>query len=565
MLCSLENLLAFERNGNLACLDRSCNDITEQMRIDEFLWYLQIEERFLIVRPNTYFYVVALFHRCCEMLVFPKEQIRLYLVTCMFLAQKKIELMLDDISFYVNETGFAAEDIMNTEREILDAMNYNIEIPNVMEYIRYICYVSGTCNKVQSLTEILCIVYSMYDFCVIPSVLVTTAHHIACHIIHDHQNEDEYDVRFNPFSIDTRVVFSVSIHILTRVNQHCDDSWICRKIQQKLVWVDIVKDFNLLSFPTVEEISEQYTPKHYIGLRKRIHTINKKYMIKVYEIGSGTYGKVYKSMIDGYLYAYKHTLVADSDQGISYTFIREVSMLQMLSHKNIVTLHFIVLSGAQNVTGIILDLMDYDMQSYIQSPDNVRTNNQFRDRCTKDLLEGLVYMHSNGVLNRDIKPQNILIKGIWPNIEIKYCDFGAVRGAGIVNLDDKYTGGPVTLWYRSIELLLGADTYGPGIDVWALMCTLFEICIGHPLFCGNTIAIVTKNVFGIMGTPTNDTWQGVTLLPNYPLDNWILPSMKHRYIVPSSNIMYVVNKGLIMDPSKRPSAKTLLEYFYDLC
>lgn len=68
----------------------------------------------------------------------------------------------------------------------------------------------------------------------------------------------------------------------------------------------------------------------------------------------------------------------------------------------------------------------------------------------KQLLEGMAYLHGNWVLHRDLKTSNILYNNKG---QLKICDFGLARQYG--SPLRPYTHQVVTLYYRSIELLLG--------------------------------------------------------------------------------------------------------------
>jgi serine/threonine protein kinase len=66
------------------------------------------------------------------------------------------------------------------------------------------------------------------------------------------------------------------------------------------------------------------------------------------------------------------------------------------------------------------------------------------------MLEGTAFCHANGVMHRDLKPQNILVDREG---NLKLIDFGLARAFNIPLKD--YTHEVVTLWYRSPEVLLG--------------------------------------------------------------------------------------------------------------
>jgi serine/threonine protein kinase len=84
----------------------------------------------------------------------------------------------------------------------------------------------------------------------------------------------------------------------------------------------------------------------------------------------------------------------------------------------------------------------------------------------QQLLRGISYCHTNRVLHRDLKPQNLLIN---KRLELKLADFGLARAFGIPVRG--YSHEVVTLWYRAPDVLLGSRQYSTSIDIWYIHIT----------------------------------------------------------------------------------------------
>ena len=95
------------------------------------------------------------------------------------------------------------------------------------------------------------------------------------------------------------------------------------------------------------------------------------------------------------------------------------------------------------------------------------------------LTSAVQYLHGNWILHRDLKTSNLLLNNRG---QLKIADFGMAR----------YYGDPppiltqlvVTLWYRAPELLLGAERYGPEVDMWSIGCIFGELLLKEPLLQG---------------------------------------------------------------------------------
>jgi hypothetical protein len=71
----------------------------------------------------------------------------------------------------------------------------------------------------------------------------------------------------------------------------------------------------------------------------------------------------------------------------------------------------------------------------------------------------------------------------------------------------------VSLWYRPPEMLLGVRNYSEAADIWSVGCVFAETLRGAPLFAGASQIEQLFLIFEALGTPTDDSWPGVTAAP----------------------------------------------------
>ena len=183
-------------------------------------------------------------------------------------------------------------------------------------------------------------------------------------------------------------------------------------------------------------------------------------------------------------------------------------------------------------------------------------------------------------MHRDLKPQNLLIN---KNGELKLADFGLARAFGIPVRC--YSAEVVTLWYwvtvlkhsfdlyinryRPPDVLFGAKLYTTSIDCWSAGCIFAELAnAGRPLFPGSDVDDQLKRIFKLLGTPTEETWPGVTQLPDYKPFPLYHPTTSFAQVVPKLNIKGrdLLQKLLVCNPSQRMSAEDAMAhpYFADL-
>lgn len=140
-------------------------------------------------------------------------------------------------------------------------------------------------------------------------------------------------------------------------------------------------------------------------------------------INEGTFGKVYRAKIGDDLFALKKIKVDNPERGFPITSIREIKVLKKLAdHPNIVKLVDIVRSKSQAVY-LVFEFVEFDLQKLLRRSNIAFTKPQIKF-IFKQVMEGLVFMHKNKIIHRDIKSENILVnsKGV-----LKYADFGLAR------------------------------------------------------------------------------------------------------------------------------------------
>ncbi|XP_074368560.1 mitogen-activated protein kinase 18-like [Apium graveolens] len=160
-------------------------------------------------------------------------------------------------------------------------------------------------------------------------------------------------------------------------------------------------------------------------------------------IGQGSYGIVYYA-IDAYTnekVAIKKISDVFRDVPRAVKVLREIKLLRLLQHPNIVEIKSILIppsSDTFNDISVVLEYMDSDLRKFIASIDNL-TAKDYKSFMFQ-ILHAVKFMHAANVYNLDLKPGNILANR---NGLIKVCDFGLSRVAFIE---------PSKEWHHTVSL-----------------------------------------------------------------------------------------------------------------
>jgi Protein kinase domain len=176
-------------------------------------------------------------------------------------------------------------------------------------------------------------------------------------------------------------------------------------------------------------------------------------------------------------------------------FLREIKLAARLNHPHILALHD---SGATGPAGDAPGLFYYVMP-YVDG-ESLRARLQ-RERqlpldeaidLTRQVAAGLDYAHQQGVIHRDVKPENILLARGHALI----ADFGiakAISREGATHLTSAGTSLGTPL-YMSPEQAVADPAMDGRTDVYSLGCVLYEMLAGEPPFTGTTAhAILAKH------------------------------------------------------------------------
>eukprot|EP00744_Colponema_vietnamica_P003791 GILI01005755.1.p1 GENE.GILI01005755.1~~GILI01005755.1.p1 ORF type:complete len:625 (+),score=125.68 GILI01005755.1:220-1875(+) len=257
------------------------------------------------------------------------------------------------------------------------------------------------------------------------------------------------------------------------------------------------------------------------------------------KLGGGGFGDVFEAIlaVTGGKVALKRIYMRGNTHQSSMEQLanisREVEVMAMLQHPNIVK--FIAFTQEDPFHCIFMELCDgADLSKRLAAGSASPVATRDITKIINEIVSAVAYMHGNGVIHRDMKPQNILFRdGV-----AKVADFGTATKSQVPGAAAAGTM-KGTLAYMAPENMLG-ERYDSSCDVWSLGCILAEI-LGVELPHVKSLSV---HMLTIM-------YQEMT-----PADHILVPDV---YQLPE-NVSTLIERCLHRDLAQRPTAEDILAH-----
>jgi calcium-dependent protein kinase len=251
-------------------------------------------------------------------------------------------------------------------------------------------------------------------------------------------------------------------------------------------------------------------------------------------LGSGISGlvRLVTHKATGHKYAVKclDLGLVDSAEGLQQ-LREEIFIMCQLDHPNIVRLEEVYESHAEIYLvqelctgGELFDRLD-------EQPDYHYTEGECA-KLVKQMLCAVRYLHSKGIIHRDLKLENFLFSSTSPDSELKMIDFGLSKHFKYGEVHHEAVGTPYTV---APEVIRGS--YDERCDIWAIGVITFLLLSGDPPFggCGGPESLMTVRANILKGAFKFE-----------PPEVWSIVSQLARDFIKST---------LVIDPKNRPTAK----------
>lgn len=218
-----------------------------------------------------------------------------------------------------------------------------------------------------------------------------------------------------------------------------------------------------------------------------------------HKLGEGAYAKVYDKMN----YAVKITPIETMDDLISV--VREQYVLRMYLPNMVPYKACYYKWKSMHIT---MEKATCNLNEWLRKQTKISFDKILN--IATQLLQGIYSMHEHHVMHRDLKPDNILMKGnvVW------ICDFGLSRQ--FANDYGVATGYMVTRWYRAPEIWK-KKRYSTKVDMWSLGCIIHKIVYGK--VPGKTLEELEKRIPKLKNESNIDTLIKGLLMMN-PEERW---------------------------------------------
>jgi len=250
-------------------------------------------------------------------------------------------------------------------------------------------------------------------------------------------------------------------------------------------------------------------------------------------VGQGAQGRVYRSF---YETEEKHVEAAVKYfLGGSESLEKEIKTLSSLDHPNLVKLYDFNLS----LSCIVSEWIDGPCLTDFLWESDEGVDLKLSMKLSKELASALAYLHKNGIIHRDVKPDNILVETTEDGTVLRcvLVDFGIAKGYSSSTVATQAQG---TFIWMSPEALRGQ--LSPKADVYALGMCMWQLLSGKP-----------RPFQGLLD-PT--AWNNSVRVREFVVDDKNRPALLSKWPMPLNKL---ISACWLTDHKARPTAQQVVE------
>lgn len=277
-----------------------------------------------------------------------------------------------------------------------------------------------------------------------------------------------------------------------------------------------------------------------------------KYQLDAVPVAAGAFGSVFLGSIGTRRIAAK--IFSDKRECEK----EEYFLKQVQGHAHVITM----LDAIVNVNdywGTVLEAADGSLDELIRGGLAYMPQSDIKSFALQ-LLQGLEYVHSKGIMHRDLKPGNLLIVN---GGNLKIGDWGmAARDDG--SPQDTWV---TTISYRAPELLMRNNMYDKSVDMWACGCIIGMLMIGATLFPSKKddasdqgCVEQLRRIWQLCGTPNVRPKSDILSKSMDPPRTREISKLSSKRT--TKEVLNLLDKLLVFESNKRLTAKEAVTHAY---